>query len=150
LETCPLGRGCPSCLSRCGRRNHKSTDTRGIICREAAEDGVERGLPEHAAPGSDGGDFQLQGEQVGAQHAGREPWRRAKDRVAVPHDGVGLGKVKVPELHDIVPGACPPGLQGNIKNCLQSKNILHNQGREAPHLLTGLSSFFEKSGRFFE
>lgn len=72
---------------------------------EAAEDGIERGLPEHAAPGSDGGDLQLQGEQVGAQHAGREPWRRAKDRVAVPHDGIRLGKVEVPELHDIVPGA---------------------------------------------
>ena len=65
---------------------------------------IERRLPEHAAPGSDGSDFQLQGQQVGAQHAGGEPGRRAKDRVAVPHDGIRLGKVKVPELHDIVPG----------------------------------------------
>ena len=82
----------------------KSADTRGVIGREAAEDGIERGLLEHAAPGSDGSDFQLQGQQAGAQHAGGEPGRRAKDRVAVPHDGIRLGKVKVPELHDIVPG----------------------------------------------
>ena len=77
----------------------------GIIGREAAEDGVERGLLEHAAPDSDGSNFQFQGKQIGAQHAGREPWFRAKDRVAVPHDGIRLGKIKVPELHDIVPGA---------------------------------------------
>ncbi len=61
---------------------------------------IERRLPEHAAPGSDGSDLQLQGQQVGW-----EPGRRAKDRVAVPHDGIRLGKVEVPELHDIVPGA---------------------------------------------
>ena len=90
----------------------KSADTRGIISREAAEDGMERGLPEHAAPGSDGSDLQLQGQQVGAQHEGREPWRRAKDRVAVPHDGIRLGKVEVPELHDIVPGV--PGKDKGI------------------------------------
>ena len=92
-------------LPDAGKEIIKSPYTRGIPGRETAEDGVERGLPEHAAPDSDGGDLQLQGEQVGAQHAGREPWWRAKDRVTVPHDGIRLGKVEVPELHDIVPGA---------------------------------------------
>jgi hypothetical protein len=34
-----------------------------------------------------------------------------------------------------------------MKNRLQSKNVLFDQGREAPHFLLGLSSVFgEKSG----
>ena len=83
----------------------KSADTRGVIGREAAEDGIERGLLEHAAPGSDGSDLQLQGQQVGAQHAGGEPGRRAKNRVTFLHDRIRLGKIKIPELHDIIPSA---------------------------------------------
>ncbi len=35
-------------------------------------------------------------------------------------------------------------LQGNIKNRLQSKNVLIEQGREAPHFLIRLSSVYEK------
>ena len=32
-------------------------------------------------------------------------WLRSKDRVAVPHNGIGAGKIEIPELHDIIPGA---------------------------------------------
>ena len=92
-------------LPDAGKEIIKSTDTRGIPERETAEDGIKGSFLKHAAPDSDGSNFQFQGKQIGAQHAGREPWRRAKDRVAVPHDGIRLGKVEVPELHDIVPGA---------------------------------------------
>jgi hypothetical protein len=31
-----------------------------------------------------------------------------------------------------------------MKNRLQSKNVLFDQGREAPHILIGLSGVFEK------
>ncbi|MEY8482965.1 hypothetical protein AALD74_14090, partial [Lachnospiraceae bacterium 48-21] len=59
----------------------------------------------HAAPDSDGRDFQLQSKQVGAQHAGREPGFRAKNRVTILHDRISLGKIEIPELHDIIPSA---------------------------------------------
>ena len=54
------------------------------------------------APGSDGGDIQLQGQQAGAQHVEREPWQRAKDRVAVPYDRIRLGKVKPRHFNNTV------------------------------------------------
>ena len=92
-------------LPDAGKEIIKSANAWGIAERETAEDGIKGSFLKHAAPDSDGSNFQFQGKQIGAQHAGREPWRRAKDRVAVPHDGIRLGKVEVPELHDIVPGA---------------------------------------------
>ena len=39
------------------------------------------------------------------QHAGREPWFRAKNRVTFLHDRISLGKIGIPELHDIIPSA---------------------------------------------
>ena len=30
---------------------------------------------------------------------------RAKDRIAILHKGIRQGKIEIPELHDIVPGA---------------------------------------------
>ena len=42
---------------------------------------------------------------VGAQHAGREPGFRAKNRVTILHDRISLGKIEIPELHDIIPSA---------------------------------------------
>ena len=92
-------------LPDAGKEIIKSPNAWGIAKREPAEDGIKGSFLKHAAPDSDGSNFQFQGKQIGAQHAGREPWFRAKDRVAVPHDGIRLGKVEVPELHDIVPGA---------------------------------------------
>lgn len=88
-----------------GKEIIKSPDARGIPEREAAEDGIKGSFPEHAAPDSDGSHFQFQSKQVGTQHTGREPWLRAKNRVTILHNGIRLGKVKMPELHDIVPGA---------------------------------------------
>ena len=40
-----------------------------------------------------------------SQHAGREPWFRAKNRVTFLHDRISHGKIEKPELHDIIPGA---------------------------------------------
>ncbi len=45
------------------------------------------------------------GMQEGKQHAGRESWFRAKNRVTFPHDRIRLGKIEIPELHDIIPSA---------------------------------------------
>ena len=83
----------------------KSANAGGIAEGEAAEDGIKGSFPEHAAPDSDGSNFQFQSKQVGAQHAGREPWFRAKNRIAFLHDRIRLGKIEKPELHDIIPSA---------------------------------------------
>ena len=92
-------------LPDAGKEIIKSTDTRGITERETAEDGIKGSFLKHAAPDSDGRDFQLQSKQVGAQHAGREPGFRAKNRVTILHDRISLGKIEIPELHDIIPSA---------------------------------------------
>ena len=92
-------------LPDAGKEIIKSPDTRGIPEREPAEDGIKGSFLKHAAPDSDGSNFQFQGKQVGAQHTGREPGFWSKNRVAVLHNGIGLGKIKIPELHDIIPGA---------------------------------------------
>ena len=39
------------------------------------------------------------------QHAGREPWFRSKNRIRIPHNGIRQEKIKIPELHDIIPCA---------------------------------------------
>ena len=88
-----------------GKEIIKSPDTGSIPERETAEDGIKRSFPEHAAPDRDGGYLQLQSKKIGAQHAGREPWLRAKNRVALLHNGISLEKIQIPELHDIIPGA---------------------------------------------
>ena len=46
----------------------------------------------------------FQSKQVGTKHAGREPGFESKNRVTILHNGIGLGKIKIPELHDIIPG----------------------------------------------
>ena len=92
-------------LPDAGKEIIKSTDTRGIPERETAEDGIKGSFLKHAAPDSDGSYFQFQGEKVGAQHTGREPGLGAKGRIAFQHNRIRLGKIKIPELHDIIPGA---------------------------------------------
>ena len=92
-------------LPDAGKEIIKSPDIWGILERENAEDGIKRSFLKHAAPDSDGSNFQFQSEQIGAQHAGGEPWFRAKNRVTFLHDRIRLGKDEVLELHDIVPGA---------------------------------------------
>ena len=92
-------------LPDAGKEIIKSPDTGGIPERETAEDGIKGSFPEHAAPDRDGSYLQLQSKQIGAQHAGREPGLRAKNRVTLLHNGISLGKIQIPELHDIVPGA---------------------------------------------
>ena len=82
-----------------------NTDTRGMAERETAEDGIKRSFLKHAAPDSDRSNFQFQSKQIGAQHAGRRPLFRAKNRVAFLHDRIRFGKIEIPELHDIIPGA---------------------------------------------
>ena len=92
-------------LPDAGKEIIKSPNAWGIAKREPAEDGIKGRFLKHAAPDSDGSNFQFQSEQIGAQHAGGEPWFRAKDRVTFLHNGICLGKIEIPELHDIVPGA---------------------------------------------
>ena len=92
-------------LPDAGKEIIKSTDARGIPERETAEDGIKRSFLKHAAPDSDGSNFQFQSKQVGAQQAGRESWFRAKNRVTILHDRIRLGKIEIPELHDIIPSA---------------------------------------------
>ena len=47
-------------LPDAGKEIIKSTDTRGIPERETAEDGIKRSFLKHAAPDSDGRNFQFQ------------------------------------------------------------------------------------------
>ena len=88
-----------------GKEVIKSPDTRGIAEGEAAEDGVKRGFFQHAAPERDGSHLQFQSKQIGTQHTGREPWFEAKNRVTFLHNGICLGEIEIPELHEIMPGA---------------------------------------------
>ena len=92
-------------VSDAGKEIIKSPDTGSISKRETTEDGIKGSFPEHAAPESDRSYFQFQSKQVRAQHTGREPRFRAKDRITVLHDGIGKGEIQIEELHDIVPGA---------------------------------------------
>ena len=94
----------PVTLPDAGKEIIKSPDTGSIPERESAEDGIKRSFPEHAAPDRDGSYFQFQSKQIGAQYAGREPWFRAKNRITLLHNGIRLGKIQIPELHDIIPG----------------------------------------------
>ena len=90
---------------KAGEEIIKGANAWGIAERETTEDGIKRSFPEHAAPESDRSDFQFQSKQVGAQHTGREPGFWSENGIAVQHNRIGLGKIKIPELHDIIPGA---------------------------------------------
>lgn len=103
-ETVFRGKVVPVILPDAGKEIIKSANTGSIPERETAEDGIKGSFPEHAAPGRDGSYFQFQSKQIGAQHAGREPGFRAKNRVALPHNGISQGEIQIPELHDIIPG----------------------------------------------
>ena len=92
-------------LPDAGKEIIKSPDTGSIPERETAEDGIKRSFPEHAAPDRDGGYLQLQSKQIGTQHTGRKPWFGTKDRITILHKGISQGKIEIPKLHDIVPGA---------------------------------------------
>ena len=92
-------------LPDAGKEIIKGAHTRGITEAEPTEYGIKWSFLEHAAPDSDRSHFQFQSKQVGAQHTGRKAGLWAKNGVAFLQNGIGLGKIKVPELHDIVPGA---------------------------------------------
>ena len=57
-------------LPDAGKEIIKSTDTRGIPERETAEDGIKRSFLKHAAPDSDGSNFQFQSIQEGSLGSG--------------------------------------------------------------------------------
>ena len=99
------GKIVPVVLPDAGKEIIKSPDAGSIPERETAEDGIKRSFPEHAAPDRDGGYFQLQSKQIGTQHTGRKPWFGTKDRITILHKGISQGKIEIPKLHDIVPGA---------------------------------------------
>ena len=90
-------------LPDAGKEIIKSTDTRSIAKGEAAEDGIQRSFLKHAAPPRNGRDFKLECEQVGAEHTGREPWMWPENGVTFLHNGIGEGKVEIPELNDVIP-----------------------------------------------
>ena len=104
-ETVFRGKIVGAALPDAGKEIIKSPDTGSIPKRETAEDGIKRSFPEHAAPDRDGGYLQLQSKQIGTQHTGRKPWFGAEDRITILHKGISQGKIEIPKLHDIVPGA---------------------------------------------
>ena len=104
-ETVFRGKVVPVILPDAGKEIIKSPDAGSIPERETAEDGIKWGFPEHAAPDGDGSYFEFQSKQIGAQHAGRKPGFRAKNRVTFLHNGIGQGKIEIPKLHDIIPSA---------------------------------------------
>ena len=103
-ETVFRGKVVPVILPHAGKEIIKSSDTGSIPERESAEDSIKGSFPEHTAPDRDGSYLQLQRKQIGSHHAGREPGFRAKNGVTLLHNGISLGKVQIPELHDIIPG----------------------------------------------
>lgn len=90
-------------LPDAGKEIIKGANARGITESEAAEDGVKGRFPKHATPNRDGSDLELQGKQVRAEHTGRKAWLGSKNGVTILHNGISQGKI--PELHDIIPGA---------------------------------------------
>ena len=104
-ETVFRGKVVPVILPDAGKEIIKSPNAGSIPERETAEDGIKRSFPEHAAPDRDGGYLQLQSKQIGTQHTGRKPWFGTKDRITILHKGISQGKIEIPKLHDIVPGA---------------------------------------------
>lgn len=102
-------------LPDAGKEIIKSPDAGSIPEGKSAKDGIKRSFPEHATPDRDGGNLQLQSKQIGAQHTRREPGFRTKNRVTLPHNGICQGKIQIPELHDIVPGAFRKGKGIRIK-----------------------------------
>jgi len=42
---------------------------------------------------------------VPAEEEAWKPWFRSQNRIAVPHHGIGRGKIEIPELHDVILGA---------------------------------------------
>lgn len=83
----------------------KSPDTGSIPKSETAEDGIKGRFPKRAAPDGDGSHFKFQSKEIRTQHTGGKAWSRTKDRIAIPHNGIGKGKIQIPELHDIILGA---------------------------------------------
>ena len=104
-ETVFWGKVVPVILPDAGKEIIKSPNTGSIPERETAEDGIKRSFSEHAAPDSNRSYLQLQSKQIGAQHTGREPGLRAKNRVTFLHNGISQGEIQIPELYDIIPGA---------------------------------------------
>lgn len=92
-------------LPDAGKEIIKGANARGITESEAAEDGVKGRFPKHATPNRDGSDLEFQGKQVRAEHAGRKAWLWPKNGVTILHNGISQGKIQIPELHDIIPGA---------------------------------------------
>ena len=83
----------------------KSANPGSITRFKPTEDGIKGSFPEHTTPDRDGSYLQLQSKQIGTQHTGRKPWFGAKDRITLLHKGISQGKIEIPKLHDIVPGA---------------------------------------------
>ena len=42
-------------------------------------------------------DFEIAREQIGALHAGRNPWFRTKDRILGTYKLIGIRKIKAPK-----------------------------------------------------
>ena len=84
----------------------KSAGSRSIADSKAGKDGVEIVFLEVGSPFCIRSDLELHGKENGAEHVGRKPWLRAEIRIAVLHNGVYFGEVKVPEfLHDFPCGS---------------------------------------------
>ena len=78
-------------LPNAGKEVIKNPGTRRISEGEPAEDDIKGSFLKHTAPDSDGRSyFQFQGEQAGAQHAGKEPWLGPKNRIAFLQNRIRL------------------------------------------------------------
>ena len=149
-----------------GKEIIKGAHTGGVTEGKAAKNSIKGSFPEHAAPDSDRSHFQFQSKQVGAQHTGRKVGLWAKNGVAFLQNGIRLGKIKVLELHDIVPGAFRrhKGIRikfkelgyesiligGMAAGITRSIEIKYNQ-LSSSQIFSDLSSVFvKKVGGFFE
>ena len=82
----------------------ESTGSRSVADVETGKDGIKKVLLENGSPGSNGGNFESQGEQVRAEHVGGKPWKRPENGIAVLHDDINRGKIQGPKPFDGLPG----------------------------------------------
>jgi hypothetical protein len=57
-------------------------------------------------PKRNGRTFVLHHQEKGAHHTGRLTRGRAKDRIAVHHDAVHIGEIKILEFQEDLPNGC--------------------------------------------
>ena len=76
----------------------KGTNARSVTNRKARNNGMEIILFQIGSKSCVGSNFKFNRNKDSAKHVGREPWFRAKDRIAVLHKIINWWQIKIPKL----------------------------------------------------